>query len=434
MVEKIKTKLGARKAIPSFLGVILLLALGIGVILVRRQAVLRGRASGDSSPRGVQIANVTDRSFVVSWLTAQPTKGEVALNLGKEAIFWDSRGDGNFTTHYVIVNRGLEAGQRYTFVIISGGRRYQAAAYQVKLAPPIAGMLPVANLAYGDVRLPGGAPAAGAIVYLNIPGLAPLSSLVSSEGHWVIPLSVAFDAQLAKFNPKLDPATEETIRVIRQVNAATVVRNVVAQNQPVPPIILGQNDDFRQKTTPTPLPTTAAKLLPETGVSPTPAPFKILNPNEGEKINTRQPQIFGQGAAGGRVKIEIHSEKPVVSADIPIGDDQQWSWTIPDNLAPGDHTLTVHYYDPQGNEQTFTRHFTVLAADDGPEPAFTASATATLAPSPTPTIMPTATPGITATASGIPNTGPGSFSVFLLAVIFLTLSFGGYLWLLGNEF
>lgn len=432
--------------LPFPLAVSLLLFLALGVILARRMVNLRSRAGGDLQPQQVRITNVTDRSFVVSWLTLPATKGSLLVNINStDALFQDSRGDGNFTTHYIVVDRGLQAGQTYNFTVISGGKQFRSASYQVHLAQPIAGMLPKANLAYGKVCLPDGSPASGGIVYLNIPGLAPLSSLVSSEGHWVIPLSVAFNTSLRKLNPSLSPETEEVIQVIRRVGKPTSVRNLVSRNQPVPLITLGKDADFRQQhpsASPSPVVTQTIGLLPDTGITPTPAPFSILSPDEGEKINTNRPQIFGRGAPGGVVKIEIHSSQPSVSAEIPIGTDQQWSWTVPDGLDPGDHTLTVYYYDPLGKEQTFTRHFTVLAADNIAEPAFTASATATLAPSPTPLPSPTPSPSpkpssrptvAAPTVTTIPNSGTESFSVLLIVLSFLTLGFGGYLWWFSDE-
>ncbi len=443
-----------RHRLPVPLALLLLVTLAVVVVGVKQRWLLKISARTGRSPQSVRMTNVTDKSFVVSWLTLKPTTGSVSLLLsGQKVLFNDQRDRtsiGKYTSHYVVVNHGLLAGQEYKFSILSGGKLFQKNSFKVKLANLVTGTLPKADLAYGEVKLANNNPAAGAVVYFVVSGLAPLSSLVSSTGHWVIPLSVAFDSQLTKIAPTISAGMKETLRVTREADKETIIQNCAGNDQPAPVIILGRNADVCQNPSLKPQPTksNSQSFLPETGVSPTPAPFVVLNPAEGEKISTRRPQFFGRGPRGGKVKIEIHSPQ-ILQADIAIGDDQRWSWTVPDNLTPGQHTLTAYYYDSQGKKRTITRHFTVLAADNSKLPAFTASDSGVIAtplptplPSPTssPPPLPTATPPpsfspIPSYASGtaIPSSGFGSSSLALLLLAAAAIGFAGYLWWINDE-
>lgn len=74
------------------------------------------------SPNHLVISNVRDTFFVVSWLTAETTTGQVQL--AGDTPYDDDRG-ANFrgATHYVTVAR-LGARHTYMFDVISGGKKY----------------------------------------------------------------------------------------------------------------------------------------------------------------------------------------------------------------------------------------------------------------------------------------------------------------------
>lgn len=131
--------------------------------------------------------------------------------------------------------------------------------------------------------------------------------------------------------------------------------------------------------------------------------------DEGEVINTTQPEFQGVAPAGGLIQIEVHSEEPyygVAKADA----EGQWNWTPPADLEPGEHTITVTYIDEQGQQQRIQRNF-IVQASTGNTPAFTATPSGTIAtptptPTPTPTMIAQATPVPTAVPTSTPSATP----------------------------
>lgn len=413
------------KRIPTILGMFLTALLIVGLGIGRRQIFL-SRADQQIVPSDVRITNVTDNSFTVSWITAKETNGLVKLLTEEgERMFPDARDKtgelSQFATHYVEVV-GLESNKTYRFIIISGGREFFSSGnnpYQVKTALPLSGELPRANLASGRVETADGQPAEGAIVYLAIEGISPLSSLVTSQGNWAISLAKAFSSDLTGLANYQEGKIIEEIFVQGGKLGTATARVYTENDDPVPLIVLGRQHDFTQEDQ-----ASSNSLSGQTitsseeesrlgGVEVDEQPekaFTILNPEEGETISFPRPEIFGTGPRGARIKIILESPTKY-EAEIEIDESGDWRWTPPQDLTPGVHTLRVTYVDPQsGQEETFVRSF-VLAANDTETPSFTAtpsgemlSPTPTLTPTPILTITPSATPTATPTTSLPPRT------------------------------
>jgi len=449
------------KRIPTILGVFLVISLSASLIFIQRSQIFQSKAGGTPDPVDVRITNVTDSSFVVSWVTTKEVVGAIKTIDGlNERIFSDVRQSNQSamsTTHYVRAE-GLEANKKYDFVILADGQSFYQSGispFSVTTASAITGSPPMANLASGTVQDGAGNPAAGAIVYLSIDGIAPLSSLVTSSGNWAVSLSYAFTPDLSSLANYQEGQIVEDI-FVQAGSLGTATASVYTQDDdPVPPIILGEINDFtQQQGSAEPTPTTAVgsgrggSLLEGVDQGMVQKEFAVLNPDDGEVIGSPRPEIFGSGAAGATVKIRL--ESPVTyEAELEVDETGSWSWVPPQDLEPGSHTLTIDYIDPQtGEEQTFIRTF-VLAANDNNDPSFSATPsgstvtpTLTLTPTPTsglaasltPTASPTATPissptpmtrtSQPSTESGVPETGLFSltFSIILASLIVFLLS------------
>lgn len=185
------------------------------------------------------------------------------------------------------------------------------------------------------------------------------------------------------------------------VGTATALTDT-SKAKPVPDIVLGQNQSFIEAAPPSGIDDTTdtsennagfqSELVDNTngqGAEIT----KILNPAvEGEMIATSSPEFRGRGVVGASIKIILHSPTEY-TATVKVGADGTWSWTPPEGLDPGSHTLTIEYTDENNVLQRVTRTFTVLAADTSNGlPAFTATPSATPVITPTPAATPTATP------------------------------------------
>ena len=390
-----------QKTLPTLLGLLLTTILAIsGGYLIQK---FRGPTAllAQEKPFSVQVTNITSQSFTVSWLTEGETTGSVKIN---NQIFLDQRDRegqlGSYQTHYVVAEN-LEPKTEYSFIIISNGKEYQEKNYQAKTANMQPNILPEADFAFGIILDESQTPLKDVLVFLSLANASPLSALTNSEGYWSVSLSNAYQKDLN--NLIIYDRQNQTVEITvvaslnRSVNATTTTGN----DHPVPPIVFGQVNNFisSQGSSITPPPAilspSAAPSLIEN--APTIAPIILKNPEEGEVIKDLRPKIEGEGPPQKKIQIIVQSE-PEFSAEIIIGPDGSWQWAPPQNLSPGEHTLTINYYDEENVLQTITRRFQV-AAQESVSPAPTPI-------TPLPTKIPTSTPTLIATPLPSPTTTP----------------------------
>jgi len=147
-----------------------------------------------STISNVQVTNVSDKSFSVSWLTDVPASGHI--NYGVTPALGSNQSDdpdaGTYT-HHVTVS-GLSPNTTYYFDVVSDGNTDDnGGAHHTAATGPTLG-IPSIDTIYGQVfHADGTTPAEGTIVYITLfdddgsgsPGqAAELSSLVDSSGYW----------------------------------------------------------------------------------------------------------------------------------------------------------------------------------------------------------------------------------------------------------
>ncbi len=383
------------KKIPKFIGILFLLVLlFVGIYATSFTTTFSSRAGQSCSPLNIQITNLTFQSFDISFLTSKDCQVNIDIN-GR--IFADSRKVSSSKTHYFQVD-GLNQKTTYNYKIVSDGVDYVHTDYKITtFSNPNQSQSDTA-LSWGRVFDQSGKPAAGSIVYLNIPGVYPLSADVTAQAYWSIPLvnSYTIDGKTIS-SPPTD--TIDEIVVLAPDGQTTVLTNNTGNRNPVPDIILG-NSQFQS----VPGSIEFDQLQPNQSG---PVDLTLQNPLEGENLNNSQPLFFGQGPAGQVIEVELNSPSQI-SDSITVSPDGSWQWTPPTNLEPGNHSISLKYTDPlTGLVKTVTRNFSVLAQSDDMNPAFTASSSATLAPpSPTITKIPSLTPTGTRTPTSIPTNSP----------------------------
>jgi len=140
---------------------------------------------------------------------------------------------------------------------------------------------------------------------------------------------------------------------------------------------------------------------------------ELLNPKtEGERIATSSPEFRGKLPVGTEVKITVNSLLEQVET-VVTDEDGEWSWTPPEELEAGEHTVEIEYTDAGGILQTITRSFTVLAAGDEESLGLPS-----LVATPSATVTPATESGSTmpATQSGVDEPGVVSSTIWLLVV------------------
>jgi len=396
--------------IPTIIGILAVVGgLVAGVVLLNKPLRSLVGASPEETPKDVEITNISDTSFVVSWVTVKSTSGYVQYGEREkpELVISDDRDQergeiGNYFTHLVSI-KALKPETKYSFRIGSGRSLYDNAGslYQTTTAA-VAGRAPAADVAYGQVVTASEDPVEGAIVYLTLPGAVVQAALTKPSGSWVIPLAVARSADLTSF-AAYDP---EKDRVEITVQAGTLgtasVNTTTGATKPVADITLGAN---RDEAVPAPAAGSKFSAL-ETGEE-----LIILTPKFGERVNTQKPEIMGKAPAGTEITIKIESAK-VFSKTLTVDENGEWTYSVPENLEPGEHTVTVTSI-VDGIAKTVKKSFVVEAAGVSNAPARVATPSASLRPTPRPTIVPRV--AYPSTESGTPE--PGNLTPTLILLI-----------------
>lgn len=372
------------KKIPTILGlIILLLSIAAGIYLTKSPVSLGSRAGEDCRPLDPQISNITNKSFAVSFLT--PIDCLVNLHLNNQLVS-DSQASAS-KTHYFQVDN-LKQNTQYNFEIISGGKTYTSSKYSLKTGQSPKSDTPTSNLAWGKVYTPDQKPAQNAIIFLNVDHSQPLSTRVNEQGYWNISLANSFNQTLDDWF--VPPANSyEQIIVFYDDGSTTVLNWNTSKNNPVPDIIIGQNEFSQDSSSP-------QGSLPSVPDGTSSIDLTLKNPSEGETLTTQKPDFFGTAPLGADITIKVESDQ-VFESQISPQTDGTWNWSPPQNLEPGEHTVTLTATNPQtGLVDTIVRKFTVLAADTS-QPAFSASSSGTL---------PTSTPKPTTTMASSPTSTP----------------------------
>jgi len=410
------------KKVPTLIGlVVIVVGLAASLFLVKRSQVLFLRAKEGTIPGQIKVTNITDNSFTVSWFTSELAEGSVRSGTKPGAIDIQNLDERDLNSgekeshfsHYVSLNN-LNPGTVYYFEIYSDSYKYDdnGKPYQITTAPEAKSKESASDLSYGSVFGIDGGPAEGAIVYFNVGDSTLQSSLVTSAGNWAVSLSQARTLDLSDFVTYSPDETIIEIFVQDRQQTATVV-TTTGQDDPVPPITLGENlnflDDVSEEDK-------EAQSLPsgfafdEASLATPSSSLLIFNPEDGEEIFTQRPEFMGKAPANKEIEIEVRS--PIFTDKITVGEWGDWQWSPPEDLDPGEHTITISFVDDSGEKKILSQLFVVLAAEEGELPSFTAtpSATPTTVPSPAPTLIPTTaltpSPSPSPTITPVPTASP----------------------------
>ena len=441
-----------KATIPTILGMIVLLA-GVfaGVFFLRSSQIFKIGASADTTPKDIRVTNITDSSVTISWTTDKETFGFVAWG--------DSQGNTNkilkngdesqkIYSHFLSLT-GLQPNTTYFYKINSDGNNFDNGGipWQFTTGSSL-------NLSKNSILLSGniisatGEPEKGALVYANIDGYT-LSTQTSETGNFVFQLGNVRTLDLKNYAQIEMDSTLIQISVVAPPDGVASAQIFPQSGNPIPTIIIGQVYDFRSSPANNSGENPNISLnLPESATqeskfnvdlpSSTPKPTTVIleSLNEGEVITSQKPQFFGKGPSGESIEITVHSDEEI-SATVEIPNSGSWSYSVPDNLTPGDHSITISWIDTSGITRFLTRNFVVKA---GEAPAFTASESgSTNTPSPTasavatPKASLTPSPTSTATAMPVPVTGDLTPTLILSIMGLAVISFSFAIWKMAEN-
>lgn len=446
-----------------FLVLIVLVSLSIGGLLAYQYGWLPWSVNPEIEPTNVRITNLSPDHVSISWSTQIASTGVVHYGnteaLGKtQADDRDSTGSPQARQLHHVTLANLQPNTQYFFEIQSGETRRlfddQGRPYTVKTATAL-GALPPADLINGLVNRSGDKPAEGAIIYLSLDGAAPLSTLVKTDGSWLVNLASAFKidgSSYATYDPESTPLTLTVV----SPTAKSQVKTITANDSPVPTITLGQNYDFTSTTSPSkvlPSPkvasvsaqpstsTAASKFnvgsvtrIPDIMVadSTTDKEVQILNPDENyETLYTARPAFLGKGPVGKVLTIRIASTQEI-QGTTSVDSQGDWSYSPTQDLTPATYTLQVDFVNSKNLEDSVQKIFVIASGvNQGTStyPAFEATPSATITPTALPTAQPTPEPTrvtMPSTSSGVPVSGSTHPTLYLVLLGAVLLSFGFY--------
>lgn len=450
------------KRIPTILGVLILVAgLVAGTIIFSQgTGVFAPRATPETTPAQVRITNITDRTFTISFLTAQATTGYVKygtepnkLNIQVSDDRDQIRGTVDERQLHHISVRDLDAGKTYYYVLGTGsGSEFDnnGQPFSISTAKR-GGVAPPAKTIHGNVITAGGTPAQGAIVYAKIEGAGEMSSLVKDSGTWAIPLSNARKVDGSGYAEVSDASNlmltiQGTTAGLKSEISTTVGGFELGSN-----ITLGgdnselassqsssksqeseetstdtadstetqtENSESDTETTQEERKTGGLSgLLGEDSETATPeaetaSPTAVLvdlTKAQHQEVDTTQPIISGKVAPNTKVTIKVNSDTQI-EQDVVTDANGNFELDIAalsEQLEPGEHTVEYSYVDPDTGELV-TEVITFTVPDRAvPRTDDTSSQIAQAATTPTPTTRPatgtTGTPTPTPVSYGTQN-------------------------------
>lgn len=376
--------------LPTLLGMFVL-AIGLiaGIFLVNSRQIFRIGAEASITPKNVRVTNITNSSLTVTWTTDLATKGFVKWGSSEGSLgkVTQEEGENEGLVHSATLT-AIEDGSTIFFAINSNGQDFKndgipwsSSTYPqaATSATPLTGS--------GTITDTDGNSPAKAIIYLTINGVT-MSSLTSDEGSWVIPIS-----NYVSSIPD-NAAIEIAVLGKDSLSSQAVIYPTYVKSTPT--IVLGKTYDFRSLTLKDIEVNPESKIdVPQTnseqssrfevttnGNNQPTSGLTIDSVDDGEIINTNDPEFFGKAPSKSAIEITVESE--LQSATVVSANDGTWKWSPPNNLEPGEHKVTVKLRDSSGILRTITRTF-VVQASEGPAFESTPSATPRQTTTPTPT-------------------------------------------------
>lgn len=371
------------------LGIIIVLAgIPLTTLTIKNQTILKSRASGSEEPRNIQITNISDKSFTITYQTDSPTTGSISYGnskkLGESELEDTDKEKGSFSPKKIhsISTKALMPSTKYYLTIISGSNTFldKGAPLEIITGPDIASLSAKQIVIKGKIALPNGNAPLETLVYLSTDNSQLLSSTVDKDGKFGFSLKDLRTNNLSShFN-----ADENTILKITAIGDSLKSTALVSLSQAgsIPTITLSNDYDFTQKTSP--IATKSAESLGFPSIAPSgkTSKLEITNLKENQSLTDPKPKFEGTSLPNEKVEIIIHSDEQI-TASITSDNNGNWTYALPSNLSPGNHTITIKTRDSSGILTTIMRSFTVFAAEPQKSGSATPSATPIQMPSPT---------------------------------------------------
>lgn len=403
------------KKIPVLLGILLLIVGAVvGVMYLGQGTDFLPRAAPEYIPREVKLTNVGANGFTVSWVTREPTIGFVQYgtdpdDLTETAV--DERdqlsgSNGSYRSHYVSLQQ-LDPLTTYYYKLGSQANQLydnDGTAFNTTTGPALESD-PDPDAAYGVVVTPAQTPAAGTIVYLMLPQGTPLSGLVQQDGNWTIDMAQSRTQSLQNYLT-YDPVNDPVTLLMRADETQTAQVTALTQSlRPLQQVVLGDVVDIRRDDSQAPAAIEESKFSISEFVVTEPGDVGDIVvatlPRDDMVLDSDSLIFEGTAPLGASLTVSVHG--PVIlTSTASVANDGTWTWEPREHMMPGSYVFSANYTDDSDMFHSVTRSFQLGAAAEG-SPQYSATPSATLAPSPT--ARPTAKPSVVPTVTPSPTLG-----------------------------
>jgi len=446
------------KRLPAFVGFfVLLFALGITLLLSGNTFIFISKATVGADPKNVQVSNISDTSFTISYITDAPAAGTISYGTDPSTptIALDDRdqqssGATEHQVHFITVKNLLPA-TKYYFVIDSGSQKVNnnGNPFVITTAASLPAQSAGQQNLLGTVALSDGSIPSEAVVYLTSDTTQQLATVINPDGSYQLPLANLRDSTL-NAAATLSSDTVLQLQVVTPTDQSTI-KILANQTNHVPKIVLSQNYDFTLGTSELSSGSAQVASISAFPVFTTPAPVsspEITSPTDAQAYKDQQPLFEGRALPNTEVDITIQSQQEI-SAKLQSDGSGSWQFRPPISLAPGKHTITLKSVDASGVVQTIERSFTVYASGSQfiepsvspilpptvvptaiPTSAPTPTAALTPTPAPTTAVTQTIQPTVATTPVPLPKTGSSAVVTGIIAGI-ATVGIGALLFLLS---
>lgn len=224
------------------------------IFLVKNGVLFLINAGPGQDPKNVEITNVSDVSFTLTYVTDDKIIG--TLNYGTnpgnlDTVVLDDRDQlsqsvNEYNTHSISV-KNLDSDSVYYFTINSGDKTYpkNGSPYNIKTGTVIKDRPSSKEPLSGKILLPDSSSPTEGLVYLTINGAQKLSGYLKNDGNYVVPLNTLRNEPLNRyfsFNKDSIINIEATTG-----NLFSSVSLLPDEINPVPVITLSNNYDFSSK-------------------------------------------------------------------------------------------------------------------------------------------------------------------------------------------
>lgn len=240
--------------IPTILAVAVLVGgLVSATFLVNQNQIFKTQASITSSPKNVQVTNISGQSATLIWQTDSPSTGFIQTISPTQNIFADERDTAEPQKHLLhsVKLNNLTPNTTYHYKINSAGSFFEDEAFTFSTSSMIekSNNSPIIGSIVDDKLQP----ISEALIVLTLPGSQSLSAISKISGSFILPLSELKSEDLSE-NYDLGVSTEGSLKIYNTKKESSLTLLLPVQKPLSVPIVLGQNQNLIPQPTPTPNP------------------------------------------------------------------------------------------------------------------------------------------------------------------------------------